>query len=60
MLESMRVIDEKQKVERILIYSGDIKKNPIKQYKMENFKLLSLIVYQILCTLLNDSYAKYV
>lgn len=26
MLESMRVIDEKQKVERILIYSGDIKK----------------------------------
>lgn len=60
MLESMRVIDEKQKVERILIYSGDIKKNPIKQYKMENFKLLSLIVYQILCTLLNDGYAKYV
>lgn len=59
MLESMRVIDEKQKVERILIYSGDIK-NPIKQYKMENFKLLSLIVYQILCTLLNDGYAKYV
>lgn len=60
MLESMRVIDEKQKVERILIYSGDIKKKPIKQYKMENFKLLSLIVYQILCTLLNDGYAKYV
>lgn len=60
MLESMRVIDEKQKVERILIYSGDIKKTPIKQYKMENFKLLSLIVYQILCTLLNDGYAKYV
>lgn len=60
MLESMRVIDEKQKVERILIYSGDIKKPPIKQYKMENFKLLSLIVYQILCTLLNDGYAKYV
>lgn len=27
---------------------------------MENFKLLSLIVYQILCTLLNDGYAKYV
>lgn len=52
-------IDEKQKVERILINSGDIKKT-IKQYKMENFKLLSLIVYQILCTLLNDGYAKYV
>lgn len=36
MLESMRVIDEKQKVERILIYSGDIK-NPNKT--IQNGKL---------------------
>lgn len=37
MLESMRVIDEKQKVERILIYSGDIYKKPKKT--IQNGKL---------------------